>query len=208
MVKVSFYIGFCHLLFRYHRGSATFLIKAGHYCPRFLMFLVASCLMFEQPLVWRIKFRLCGKKNNIFFCICVATSCFCSNLSHPSLCFLIFFRNFTCSGWRNFAASSSSHIFSRRMRWDSRFSPTIPKQIRPPSLQICWDLLTEFSRLLLRRLWGALFCSCTTLPERPKFGWLTLGRRFHWRPRWPWTTGLPGLKATGRTATCGDWTTS
>lgn len=174
--------------------------------------------MFDvQPLVWRLKFKLGGRKRTfsfgfVFLYLCCNFLLLFSftNLSHPSLCVPYIFRNFTCSGWRSFAASLSSHIFSRRTRWDTLFSD---RSWTNPSF-FAADLLGSSDRVhpsvwfLLCRLWGALFCSCTTPPERPKFGWSTLGRRFSCRPRWPWTTGRPGLKATGRKATCGDWTTS
>lgn len=42
----------------------------------------------------------------------------------------------------------------------------------------------------------------------PESGWLTLGRPSHCHNPKPWTTERPGPKGTGRTGTCGVWTTS
>lgn len=42
----------------------------------------------------------------------------------------------------------------------------------------------------------------------PEYGWLTLVRPSHCHHPKPWTTARPGPRETGRTGTCGVWTTS
>ncbi len=42
----------------------------------------------------------------------------------------------------------------------------------------------------------------------PEYGWLTLVKPSHCHHPKPWTTARPGPRETGRTGTCGVWTTS
>lgn len=132
-------------------------------------------------------------------------------LDRRPACLLSPSRKPTCSGWRSSARSWNGRSSSERTRWDT---PALQTCRSGQILPIWWHhrqrcaLNTGFSGSLRHRWLAAPCCSCTTPRARPECGWSTLGRRCRCSRRRPWTTGPPGWRATGRTATCWDWTTS